>query len=45
MFQVYKNMSKFKTRYNKSWGDISLDPDFPKWITADPGDQLLARCK
>ena len=26
-------MSKFKPRYIESWKDISLYPDFPKWIT------------
>ena len=38
-------MSKFKTRYNKSWEDISLYPDFAKWITPVPGDQFLVSCK
>ena len=38
-------MSKFKTRHTKSWEDISLYPDFAKWITSVPGCQLLAICK
>ena len=38
-------MSNFKARYNKSWEDIFLYPDFAKWITPVPGDHLLARCK
>ena len=38
-------MSKFKTRYNKSWEDISLYPDFAKLITPVRGGQFLARCK
>ena len=38
-------MSKFKARYNKSWEDISLYPDFAKWITPVPSDQFFARCK
>ena len=45
MFQVSKNMSKFKARYNKSWEDISLYPDFAKWITLASSHQFFARCK
>ena len=45
MFQVDKYISKFKTRYNKSWEDISIYPDFAKRIFTVPGDQLLTRCK
>ena len=38
-------MSKFKTRYNKSWEGISLYLDFSELIIPTPGDLLLARCK
>ena len=38
-------MLKSKTGYNESWEDISLYPDFAKWITHDPGDRFLTRCK
>ena len=38
-------MSKFKIRYNKSWEDIFLYPDFAKSITPVPGDRFLARCQ
>ena len=34
-------MSKFETRYNKSWEGISLYADFARWITPFPGYQLL----